>query len=90
MADSADKRQDFLWIVQMIMDRYSDSIQGWPGIAGDAVAASHRLPAKLTAREAAIEFCAFWIEPFRGAGVERTCPSWMSSLSDPVYTANRV
>lgn len=85
MADRTDKRTDFLWIVQMIMWKHADAIQGWSGIAGDAVAASHRLPANLTARDAAVEFCAFFVDGFGGA--ERPeCPHWIAGLPDPTYT----
>lgn len=41
----SDKRTDFLGIVQMIMLKHQDNIIGWSDIAGDAVAASHRIPA---------------------------------------------
>lgn len=84
MATAADKRQDFLWIVQMIGSRYGDDVVGWPGMVGDAVAASHRIPNDMTARDAALDFCAFVMPGMRG-GEERLCPRWLTFLSDPVY-----
>lgn len=47
-----EKRTDFLWIVQMIMFKHQDAMVGWSGVAGDAVAASYRIPSDLTARDA--------------------------------------
>ncbi len=79
----SDKRNDFLWIVQMIMIKHQDAITGWSGVAGDAVAASHRIPADMTARDAALAFCAVFVEGFNGP--ERaSVPSWMTNLKDPV------
>jgi len=83
MATMQDKRQDFLWLIQMWMPR-SEDIVGWTAACGDAVAASYRIPAKMTARDAALEFMAFESPSFRG-DVDRECPYWMSALDDPTY-----
>lgn len=83
MATMQDKRQDFLWLVQMFMQRETD-IAGWHGYAGDAVAASYRIPRDKTARDAALEFWAFFSDRFRG-DAERECPYWMTALNDPSY-----
>lgn len=78
----SDKRTDFLWIVQMIMIKHQDAVVGWSGVAGDAVAASHRIPADMTARDAALAFCSVFVEGF--AGEKRAeVPAWMSALNDP-------
>ena len=84
MPTSEDKRSDFLWIVQTFMLRDSDVV-GWHGHVGDAVAASYRIPKGMTARDAALEFWAFFNEKFRGGG-ERECPGWMAMLNEPSYT----
>ena len=78
-----DKRRDFLWLVQMFMQRDTEVV-GWYGFAGDAVAASYRIPKAMTARDAALEFWAFFSENFRG-DAEKVCPHWMSALDDPSY-----
>ena len=44
----SEKRTDFLWIVQMIMLQNQGKIVGFPGVAGDAVAASHTIPNDMT------------------------------------------
>lgn len=62
----SEKRTDFLWIVQMIMLQNQGKIVGFPGVAGDAVAASHTIPNDMTAREAALGFCGAMIEGFGG------------------------
>lgn len=82
MAVLQDKRQDFLWLVQMIMLRQQDDIKGWAGYAGDAVAASYRIPNDMTARDAALQFGAFISPEFRG-GRDQQCPHWMMNLGDP-------
>ncbi len=84
MASMEDKRHDFLWIVQMFMLRDQDVV-GWRGFVGDAVAASYRIPAKMTARDAALEFWGFFNEEARG-DEERRCPSWMLMLKEPSYS----
>ncbi len=79
-----EKRTDFLWIVQMIMMQYKDKIVGWSGVSGDAVAASHRIPNQMSAREAALSFCATFVEGF--SGEERApVPNWCAALDDPTY-----
>lgn len=83
MPTSDDKRQDFLWIVQMFMQR-DTQVVGWYGFVGDAVAASYRIPKSVTARDAALAFWAFFNDEFRGEE-KRVCPSWMSNLNDPAY-----
>lgn len=83
MATVQDRRQDFLWLIQMFMQRDTDVV-GWHGIAGDAVAASYRIPARMTARDAALEFWSFFNDRFRG-DAERVCPHWMTALDDPSY-----
>ncbi|WP_227269365.1 hypothetical protein [Roseobacter weihaiensis] len=66
----------------MIMIKYEDKIFGWSGIAGDAIAASYRIPKELTAREAALKFCALFVEGF--SGDERpSVPNWLAELDDP-------
>lgn len=75
-----NKRTDFLWLVQMIMTKQMSKIIGWEGIAGDAVAASYRIPETMTARDAALGFCSCMVEGF---GDDRTCPHWMTALQDP-------
>lgn len=76
-----EKRSDFLWIVQTIMIHYKDKIVGYPGVAGDAISASHRIPKDMTAREAALDFCGAHIEGF--CGQEKRIPSWMFALKEP-------
>lgn len=83
MPTTEDRRQDFLWIVQMFMLRDTE-VTGWYGFVGDAVAASYRIPKGMTARDAALEFWAFFSDNFRG-DAEKDCPHWMSALSDPGY-----
>lgn len=78
----SDKRTDFLWIVQMIMIKHQDAITGWSGIAGDAVAASHRIPGDMTARDAALAFCSVFVEGFAGE-TRAEVPGWMTALRDP-------
>lgn len=80
------KRADFLWIVQMIMIKNQNSIVGWPGVAGDAVAASHRLPQDMTARDAALAFCSALVEGFAGEE-PGDVPTWMANLRDPPISA---
>lgn len=77
-----EKRTDFLWIVQMIMIQYQQGIVGWPAVAGDAVAASHRIPSKMTARDAALAFCGSTIEGFSGES-KSEAPHWMTNLREP-------
>jgi hypothetical protein len=79
----ANKRTDFLWLVQMFMLK-DTTVVGWYGFAGDAVAASYRIPKSMTARDAALDFWAFFSEKFRGEG-DKSCPTWMSNLDDPDY-----
>lgn len=83
VATTMDKRSDFLWLVQMFMLRDTDVV-GWSGFAGDAIAASYRIPAGMTARDAALDFWAFFSDEFRG-GEEKVCPIWMTALQDPSY-----
>lgn len=78
----AEKRSDFLWIVQMIMINYREKITGWSGVSGDAVAASYRVPESMTAREAALQFCACFVDGFNGERPAE-CPDWMTELKDP-------
>lgn len=81
-----EKRSEFLWLVQMIMIKHQEGIDGWSGVAGDAVAASHRIPVGMTVRTAALAFCSVFIPGF--AGEERTeVPGWMIDLSDPSGSA---
>lgn len=82
MTDS-DKRNDFLWLVQMIMVNYREKITGWSGVAGDAIAASYRIPKTMSARDAARQFCAVFVEGFAGDTLA-DCPGWMAQLKDPV------
>lgn len=82
MPTAADKRQDFLWIVQTFMLRDTD-VTGWHGFVGDAVAASYRIPDHVTARDAALDFWGFLNQRF--GGEERKCPTWLTALSDPNY-----
>lgn len=78
----SEKRAEFRWLVQMIMIKHIEDITGWSGIAGDAVSASHRIPAEMTVRDAALAFCSVFVQGF--AGDERArVPSWMAELSDP-------
>ncbi|WP_334185391.1 hypothetical protein [Novosphingobium sp.] len=83
MATMQDKRYDFLWLVQLWMQRERD-IVGWTATCGDAVAASYRIPAAMTARDAALDFMSFNSASFRG-DAENECPEWMTALSDPSY-----
>jgi len=78
----SDKRTDFLWIVQMIMIKHQQRVTGWSGVAGDAVAASHRIPAEMTARDAALAFCSVFVEGFNGE-TRAEVPAWLSALRDP-------
>ncbi len=82
----SDKRSDFLWIVQMIMLNHQDGVIGWDGVSGDAVAASHRIPADITARDAALDFCSVFIKGFAG-DEPIMVPDWMAQLRDPDATA---
>lgn len=76
------KRSDFLWIVQTIMIQHQESTVGWTGVAGDAVAASHRIPPQMTARAAALAFCSVNIEGFSGEAKSEV-PHWMAILHEP-------
>ncbi len=78
-----DKRQDFLWVVQMFMLRDTDVI-GWRGFAGDAVAASYRIPNDMTARDAAREFWSVCSPEFSG-DEDYPVPAWLFGLSEPNY-----
>ena len=78
----SDKRSDFLWIVQMIMIKHQESIVGWSGISGDAVAASYLIPVDWTARDAALAFCSAFVEGFVGEKMAAV-PGWMMNLNDP-------
>jgi len=78
-----EKRTDFLWIVQMIMLFHREKVIGWSGVAGDAVAASYKIPQGMTARDAALGFCACFVEGFNGEK-NAECPYWMANLRDPV------
>ena len=71
------KRSDFLWIVQMIMSQYREKITGWSGFSGDAVAASYQIPADLTAREAALDFCGMVVPGFADEDGKRIVPKWI-------------
>lgn len=84
MATADDKRTDFLWIVQMFMQR-DTQVVGWGGIVGDAVAASYRIPKSMTARDAALDFWAFFNKEFGGPD-DRECPHWIVNLDDPRYS----
>jgi hypothetical protein len=81
-----NKNSEFLWLVQMIMTKHIEAIDGWSGIAGDAVAASHRIPKEMTVREAALVFCSVFIKGFAGPEFAPV-PSWMLELNDPAGTA---
>lgn len=83
-ATTDTKRTDFLWLVQMFMLK-DTSVFGWSGVAGDALAASYRIPHSTTARDAALDFWAFHNDEFRG-DAEKLCPSWMRDLHDPTYS----
>lgn len=84
-----EKRAEFLWLVQMIMIKHMDAINGWSGVSGDAVAASHRIPTDMTVRDAALAFCSVFVEGF--AGDERTrVPNWMAELNDPAGSAYKI
>jgi len=77
-----DRKFEFLWLVQMIMTKHMDAVDGWSGVAGDAVAASHRIPKEMTVRDAALAFCSVFVEGF--SGEERaSVPSWLAQLNDP-------
>ncbi len=84
MATGEDKRADFLWMVQMFMQR-DTKVVGWYGFVGDAVAASYRIPKSVTARDAALDFWGFFSDDFRG-DEKKECPSWMIALNDPSYS----
>lgn len=84
MPTTQDKRQDFLWIVQMFMSR-DTTVVGWTGFAGDAIAASYRIPKHMTARDAALDFWGFFNEEF-GGSENRACPAWFAQLADPNYS----
>ena len=75
------RRADFLWLVQMIMESWSDQIDGWTGMSGEALAASYRIPSDLTIREAAFAFCGMYIDGFAGEGTTEA-PSWLHALKD--------
>jgi hypothetical protein len=80
------KRSEFLWLVQMIMIKHQDDVVGWSGIAGDAVAASHRIPVEITVRDAALAFCSVFVDGFAGEG-RPMVPNWMTNLNDPSQSA---
>lgn len=85
MPTARDKRQDFLWLVSMMMHEHQATVQGWHAMAGDAVGASYKIPPWMTAREAARGFTAFYSEGPRGAGGHALCPEWMTELTEPLY-----
>lgn len=83
-----DKRHDFLWIVQTLMLKYGAEVGGFMGTAGDAIAASYRIPSDMTARQAALSFSEFAFDNLQDAvlrteGMRRECPAWLLGLSDP-------
>ncbi len=80
------KSAEFLWLVQMIMTKHMDVIEGWSGIAGDAVAASHRIPNDMTVRDAALGFCSVFVKGFSGDESAQV-PNWMAELRDPSGSA---
>jgi len=53
---------------------------GIHGLAGDAVAASKRIPSDMPVRQAANEFCGFMTETWREEGA--TCPYWFAELNE--------
>lgn len=77
-----EKRSEFLWLVQMIMIKHQEIIIGWSGVAGDAIAASHRIPEKMTVREAALSFCSVFVKGFAGEEASEV-PPWLMNLHDP-------
>lgn len=87
----SDKREDFLWIVQTILLYHGKGVGGFHGIAGDAIAASYRIPADMTARDAALDFCGFMVNDLRheyekNEGRKRECPTWFSNLREPAQS----
>lgn len=80
---SGEKREAFLSIVQAVQLRHRREMTGFDTVAGEAVAASHRIPGHMTATEAALEFCALWTEGLdRDARVGR--PRWTTMVPDPL------
>jgi hypothetical protein len=77
---SGEKREAFLAIVQAVHLRSRRELTGLNAAAGDAVAASHRIPADMTAAEAALAFCALGTD--RDARAES--PRWMAMAHDPL------
>jgi len=91
----SDKRADFLWIVQttvlancarLAAEREGGKLHiysatGVAGMAGDAVAASYRIPVAMSAREAALQFCSFMLTNLRQP--EEKCPEWLTALNEP-------
>lgn len=65
--------------------RYSNahrfSHAGILGLAGDAVAASKRIPENLSAREAACDFCGFMLKMYSDEE-GRACPRWFAELKE--------
>ncbi|APT48402.1 hypothetical protein BSA145_21285 (plasmid) [Bacillus safensis] len=97
------KQEEFLWIVQAAMlanginlasrpdaaDRYRHefSATGILGTAGDAVAASKRIPDKMSARDAACDFCGYMLDNLRdqterAEAARQVCPAWFANLQD--------
>lgn len=72
-----NKRTDFLWLVQMIVISHPCDVAS---VGADAIAASYRIPEDMSAREAALGFCACMV---KGFSEDRSCPYWMTELSDP-------
>ena len=97
------KQEEFLWIVQTALlanginlashpnaaDQYRHvfSATGMLGTAGDAVAVSKRIPAEMSARDAACDFCGFMLDNLQDdyqktEGIQKRCPAWFANLQD--------
>lgn len=73
-AAQAGKRRDFVSLVRCVLLRHLGDRMGFAATADDIIAASRRIPDDMTARDAALEFCAFTIDGFAETGGEG--PTW--------------
>lgn len=77
------KQEEFLWMVQTIV-LATPPATGLRGLTGDAIAASHRIPSHMSGRNAAHQFCQFFlIASDRDDPALESCPAWLTNLTEP-------
>jgi hypothetical protein len=77
------KQEEFLWMVQTII-LARPPVMGLWGLTGDAIAASHRIPSDMSCRNAAHQFCQFFlIDSERDGPALDSCPAWLTNLTEP-------